>query len=58
MSGSSQVFGYIKNVSAKIHTAATRDERFDLLDNVSILMQVLQEVTLYERKLVTDLDID
>lgn len=58
MSNGAQLLKYIHNVSIKIKNSASRDERFDLLENVSLLMQVLQEVTRYERKLILDLDID
>lgn len=58
MSNGAQVLKYIHNVNIKIKNSADRDERFDLLDDMSLLMQVLQEVTLYERKLILDLDID
>ena len=58
MTNRTQVLKFIHNVNVKMRVAPSLDERFDLLDNLSLLMQVLQEVTVYENKLTMDLDID
>ena len=58
MTNRTQVLKFIQNVNAKMRTTPSRDERFDLLDNLHLLMQVLHAVTVYENKLTMDLDID
>jgi hypothetical protein len=45
-------------VMTRIKTAVTREQRFDLLENAQILADILQEVTMYEKNLLTDLDVD
>jgi hypothetical protein len=40
----------------KIKNSANHEQRFDLLENVHILSGILQEVTQYEKSLITDLD--
>jgi hypothetical protein len=42
----------------EIRTAADRDQRFDLLEKVQILTDILKDVTAFEAALLTDLDID
>ena len=42
----------------RIKNAASREHRFTLLDNAHILAGILQGVTVYEKKLLMDLDVD
>jgi hypothetical protein len=42
----------------KIKNAASREQRFTLLDNAQILADILREVTMYENSLRMDLDVD
>jgi hypothetical protein len=42
----------------KIKNAASREQRFNLLENAQILTDILQEVTQYENRLIMDLDVD
>lgn len=58
MSNRFQVLGMITRVMAKIKNAASREQRFDLLENAQILTDILQEVTQFENKLLMDLDVD
>jgi hypothetical protein len=48
----------IHTLMTKIKNAASREQRFDLLDNAQILADILQEVTMYEKSLLADLDVD
>ena len=43
---------------SRIRNAANREQRFNLLENAQILADILQEVTMYEKNLLTDLDVD
>jgi len=58
MSNRAQVLSMIHVVMTRIKTAVTREQRFDLLENAQILADILQEVTMYEKNLLTDLDVD
>jgi hypothetical protein len=42
----------------KINTAASREQRFNLLENAQMLTDILKEVTQYEKSLLMDLDVD
>ena len=48
----------IHGVMSRIRNAANREQRFNLLENAQILADILQEVTMYEKNLLTDLDVD
>ena len=48
----------IHSVMTLIRNAANREQRFDLLENAQILTDILQEVTMYEKSLLLDLDVD
>lgn len=48
----------IHGVMTRIKNAVNREQRFNLLENAQILADILQEVTMYEKNLLTDLDID
>jgi hypothetical protein len=45
-------------VMTLIKNAASREQRFTLLDNAQILADILREVTMYEKNLLMDLDVD
>jgi hypothetical protein len=58
MANRAHVLDIICKLMAKAKNSATRDERFTLLENVQILAVILEDVTQYEKSLITDLDID
>ena len=58
MSNRSQVLSMIHVVMTRIKSAASREQRFNLLENAQILADILQEVTMYEKNLLMDLEVD
>jgi ribosomal protein S8 len=58
MTNRTEVLDMIHGVMSRIRNAASREERFNLLDNAQILADILQEVTMYEKSLLMDLDVD
>ena len=58
MSNRLEVLSMIHSVMTLIRNAANREQRFDLLENAQILTDILQEVTMYEKSLLLDLDVD
>ena len=48
----------IHGVMSRVRNAASREQRFTLLENAQILAGILQEVTQYEQSLLMDLDVD
>ena len=58
MSNRFQVLSMIHVVMTRIKNAVSREQRFDLLENAQILADILQEVTMYEKNLLMDLDVD
>lgn len=58
MSNRLEVLDMIHGVMTRIRNAATREQRFNLLENAHILADILQEVTMYENNLMMDLDVD
>jgi len=48
----------ISRVMTRIKNSSCRNQRFTLLDNAQILTGILQEVTMYEKSLLIDLDVD
>ena len=57
MSNRFQVLAMIHTVTTRIKNAASREQRFTLLDNAQILADILKEVTMYEKNLLMDLDV-
>jgi len=53
-----QLLDMVHTVMTRIKNAASREQRFTLLENAQILADILQEVTMYEKNLLTDLDVD
>ena len=53
-----EILDMIHGVMTRIKNAASREHRFTLLDNAHILAGILDEVTVYEKKLLMDLDVD
>jgi hypothetical protein len=53
-----EVLDMIHSVMSRIRNAASREERFNLLDNAQMLADILKEVTQYEQALIMDLDVD
>jgi hypothetical protein len=58
MTNRTEVLSMIHCTITKINTAASREQRFNLLENAQILASILQEVTMYEKTLLVDLDVD
>lgn len=58
MTNRRHVLELIRHVMGNIKNAASREQRFTLLENVQILTDILQEVTQYEQTLLVDLDVD
>jgi hypothetical protein len=58
MSNRLEVLDMIHGVMTRIRNAANREQRFNLLENAQILTDILQEVTMYEKSLLMDLDVD
>ena len=58
MSNRLEILSMIHAVMIRIKNSANREQRFNLLDNVQILTDILQEVTIYEKNLIMDLDVD
>jgi hypothetical protein len=58
MSNRTHVLIMIHTVMTRIKNAASREQRFDLLENAQILADILKEVTMYENSLRMDLDVD
>ena len=48
----------IHGVMTRIKNAANLEQRFNLLENAQILADILQEVTMYEKNLIIDLEVD
>jgi hypothetical protein len=58
MSNRLNLLSMIHCVMIRIKNAPSREQRFNLLENVQILTDILQEITQYEHRLITDLDVD
>jgi hypothetical protein len=58
MSNRAQVLSMIHKIIANINKDGSREQRFNLLENAQILTDILQEVTMYEKSLLMDLDVD
>jgi hypothetical protein len=52
------VLAMIGRVMTRIKNSECREKRFTLLDNADILAGILQEVIMYEKNLLMDLDVD
>ena len=58
MSNRTHVLTMIHGVMSRIRNAASREQRFNLLENAQMLADILKEVTMYEKGLLMDLDVD
>jgi hypothetical protein len=58
MTNRGEVLSMIHCTITKINNAASREQRFNLLENAQMLSDILQEVTQYEKSLIMDLDVD
>ena len=58
MSNRHHVLSMIHGVMTRIKNAANLEQRFNLLENAQILADILQEVTMYEKNLIIDLEVD
>jgi hypothetical protein len=52
------VLDMIHGVMTRVKRAVSREQRFNLLENVQTLTVILKEVTQYEKSLLMDLDVD
>jgi hypothetical protein len=52
------VLDMIHGVMTRVKRAASREQRFNLLENVQTLTVILKEVTQYEKSLLMDLEVD
>ena len=53
-----EVLDMIHSVMTRVKRAASREQRFNLLENVQTLTVILKEVTQYEKSLLMDLEVD
>jgi len=53
-----EVLDMIHGVMTRVKRAASREQRFNLLENVQTLTVILKEVTQYEKSLLMDLEVD
>jgi ribosomal protein S8 len=53
-----EVLDMIHSVMSRIRNAPSREQRFNLLENAQMLTDILKEVTMYEKSLLMDLDVD
>ena len=58
MSNRLSVMTMIHTLMTRIKNAPSREQRFNLLENAQILTDILQEVTMYEKSLLMDLDVE
>ena len=58
MSNRTVILSMIGRVMTRIKNSECREKRFTLLDNADILAGILQEVIMYEKNLLMDLDVD
>jgi hypothetical protein len=58
MSNRGYLLDIIHGVMSRVKNAASREQRFTLLENVQMLAVILEDVTQYEKSLIADLDID
>ena len=58
MENRAQLLSMIHRTMVRIKNTASREERFDLLDNVQLLSDILMRVAQYEQSLIMDLDVD
>lgn len=58
MSNRHLVLDFINRAMARVKLASTREQRFDLLENISVLSDILKDVTTFEQGLLADLDVE
>ena len=58
MTNRGDLLDMIHGVMSRIGNAASREQRFNLLENAQMLADILKEVTMYEKSLLMDLDVD
>ena len=58
MSNRGYLLDMIHGVMSRVRNAASREQRFNLLENAQMLADILKEVTMYEKNLLMDLDVD
>lgn len=58
MSNRTQLLGAITKLMKAAKNSASTEERFTHLETIALLGDVLEEVTNFENKLLSDLDVD
>ena len=58
MSNRQLILNTITRLMRHVKNSATHEERFTHLDNIAQLSNILQDVTLFEKSLIEDLDVD
>jgi len=58
MSNRGYLLDMIHGVMSRVRNAASREQRFNLLENAQMLADILKEVSQYEQALLMDLDVD
>jgi len=58
MSNRTNLLDMIHRVMSRVRNAASREQRFNLLENAQMLADILKEVTQYENSLLMDLEVD
>ena len=53
-----QILGCIHKLHCKVKMAETREKRFEILEDIAVLSDILKDVTAFEASLIADLDVD
>lgn len=58
MSNRAIVLGHIHKITMNIKMAGTHDERYEYIEKMGLLAEILSSVTAFERGLLSDLEVD
>lgn len=58
MSNRAQILKAISKLMAAVKNSGSTEERFTHLDNIALLSNILQDVTNFENKLISEIDVD
>ena len=53
-----QILGYIHKLHVNMRMAGTREKRFEILEDIAVLSDILKDVTAFETRLMAELDVD
>ena len=53
-----QILHHIHKLHSKMKMAGTREKRFEILEDISLLQDILKDVTAFENQLLAELDVD